>query len=127
MAKRKNPLKDIDAFLKQESTSFVDPEKISPKKGKKTTSSEAKASLAAEVPVKASKEQISKEEIISELQALANKEGDAFRASFYNIIRETLEGLNHSTAEDKMLINTLLYISDKSNWKDNIKGYWQSK
>ena len=37
MAKRKNPLKDIDAFLKQESTSFVDPEKISSKKEKKAS------------------------------------------------------------------------------------------
>ncbi|UII29804.1 hypothetical protein LVD17_16005 [Fulvivirga ulvae] len=127
MAKRKNPLKDIDAFLKQESTSFVDPKKISPKKEKIQSDSEDATSLTVEDASKAKKEQISKEDIIAELHTLANKEGDAFRGEFYNIIRETLEGLGYSTAEDKMLINTILYINDKANWKENIKSYWQNK
>ncbi|GAA0891192.1 hypothetical protein GCM10009122_08710 [Fulvivirga kasyanovii] len=127
MAKRKNPLKDIDAFLKQESTSFVDPEKISPKKEKKAASTKDKASLASESTSTEKGEQVSKEDIIAELHTLASKEGGAFRGSFYSIIRETLESLEHSTAEDKMLINTLLYINDKNNWKKNIKSYWQNK
>lgn len=127
MAKRKNPLKDIDAFLKQESTSFVDPEKISPKKEKKASDKKEQASLPSEDTSKVKGEQVSKDVIIAELHTLAHKEGETFRASFYNIIRETLEGLDYSTAEDKMLINTLLYINDKNNWKENIKSYWQNK
>lgn len=117
-------MKDIDAFLKQESTSFVNPEKISVQKEK------AAADIST-VPEQAEKtkdtEHVSKEVIISELQALASEEGDDFRTSFYDIIRATLESLNRSTSEDKMLINTLLYLNDKANWKDNIKTYWQKK
>ncbi|MBL6448185.1 hypothetical protein JMN32_17835 [Fulvivirga sp. 29W222] len=127
MAKRKNPLKDIDAFLKQESTSFVNPEEISPKKRKKDSDKQEEESPTAKPALKAMKEQVSKEDIIAELHALANKEGDTFRPSLYEIIRKALESLEHSTAEDKMLINTLLYINDKANWKENIKNYWQTK
>lgn len=115
MAKRKNPLKDLDAFLKQEATSFVNPEKIQPEEKKEATPE-------ATTP---RTQQPSREEILSELQALANREGSSFRHSFYGLIRETLENLDHLTAEDKMLINTVLYLDDKQGWKENIKSYWQ--
>lgn len=117
MAKRKNPLKDLDAFLKKEATSFVNPEKI-------TSQPKEEASPATE---KKHKTTTSKEEILAELEALARKEGGDFRKSFYNIIRETLEKLDYSTPADKMLINTILYLNDQPNWKDNIQTYWKNR
>ncbi|ELR73533.1 hypothetical protein C900_02618 [Fulvivirga imtechensis AK7] len=120
MAKRKNPLKDLDAFLKQEASSLVNPKKVGTQKEEKNIQP------VAPEP-KEEKKAATKEDIISELRMLAGKEGDEFRSSFYNIIRETLEGLDHSSAADKMLINTVLYLNDKSNWKDNIQTYWKNR
>lgn len=110
MAKRKNPLKDLDAFLKQEATSFVKPEK-----------SEPESSLATEQPGLASAD-----EIIDAINQLAAKDKETYRNELYRIIKSSLENLDSSTPEDKMLINTILYLRDKSNWKNSIKEYWKS-
>ncbi|MEP2772437.1 MAG: hypothetical protein ABJH05_09825 [Fulvivirga sp.] len=110
MAKRKNPLKDLDAFLKQEATSFVKPEKAQPE-----------ASLATEQPGLATAD-----EIIDAINQLAAKDSETYRNELYRIIKSSLENLDASTPEDKMLINTILYLRDKVNWKSNIKKYWES-
>lgn len=121
MAKRKNPLKDLDAFLKQQATSLVNPEKVSA--GKEEP--QGQTNVATENPKE--NPTATKEDILAGLHTLASKEGEDFRSSFYNIIRETLENLDHSSAADKMLINTVLYLDDRSNWKDNIQTYWKNR
>lgn len=119
MTKRKNPLKDLDAFLKQEASSFVNPERIAAPPTKtpdvEAVQDQNKPGLEPE------------QEIVIALQALAEKEGSGFRSSLYAIIRETLEKLEDSTAEDKMLINTLLYLNNKPAWKTDIRNYWSER
>lgn len=111
MAKRKNPLKDLDAFLKQEASSFVKPEK---------KESSPQDSVATEQPAIATTN-----EIITAIDQLAKKDQKQFREDFFEIIKSSLEHLDPQSAEDKMLINTILYLKDKDNWKENISSYWE--
>lgn len=123
MAKRKNPLKDIDDFLKQESTSFVSPEKISTKKKSKTETAEPEGINTEDTTAVTA--QVSTESILADLEKLASKEGANFRKTLYHIITQSVSSMEKPTAEDKMLINTLLFIEDKDNWKENIRNYWK--
>ncbi len=109
MAKRKNPLKDLDAFLKQEASSFVKPEPKQPDES--ITSGNTGLATA--------------DEIIEAIEALAVKDRETYRQELFEIIKASLEHLDKSSAEDKMLINTILYLKDKQNWKENIKNYWE--
>jgi len=111
MAKRKNPLKDLDAFLKKEASSFVKPEK------KADTPPSSAASEKAALT--------SSRDIISAIDQLAKKNQSEFREEFFEIIKSSLEHLDPQSAEDKMLINTILYLKDKENWKENIASYWE--
>ncbi|MTI20005.1 hypothetical protein E1176_03125 [Fulvivirga sp. RKSG066] len=108
MAKRKNPLKDLDDFLKQEATSFVKPD---------ATEKPAESITSERTPLTA-------DEIIEAIGQLASKDQETYRKELFLIIKTSLERLDHSSADDKMLINTLLYLQDKNNWKENIKTYW---
>lgn len=108
MAKRKNPLQDIDAFLSQEATNLVKPDTI---------------------PSDSSKE-VRPEPIIAEsnledvLKEWMKTQGEGFRTPLYDVILKTLENAPSSTSKDKMLINTLLYLKNPDSWKDVIKEYW---
>ena len=108
MAKRKNPLKDLNAFLKQEAKSFVTPDKVD------ATASKAAEPAIAQPPAPAL---ISHEQVVDYIAKLPKDE-------FFALIQEALEQKPISTARDKMLINTLLYLKDQTNWKENIKAYW---
>ncbi|MBL3658550.1 hypothetical protein [Fulvivirga sediminis] len=114
MAKRKNPLSDLDAFLKQEASSLVNPEAI-----KNEDENNATPAAEAKAPEKPSKELI-----IKLLLLLAEEEGAAFQDSFYEIIKSTQETLGLHSSEDKMLMNTILYLKNKPNWKESIADYW---
>lgn len=109
MSKRKNPLKDLDAFLKQETTSFVKPEQQK-KEGLVTNAAEP---------------EVSKETVMKAISILATK--DNYRQDLYELIKFALEQLDNSKAGDKMLINTLLYLQDKENWQKNIRSYWKNQ
>ncbi|UII27044.1 hypothetical protein LVD15_01005 [Fulvivirga maritima] len=114
MAKRKNPLSDLDAFLKQEASSLVNPDAIK---------NEEESNTAPAVETKAP-EKPSKELIIKLLLLLAEEEGSQFQDSFYDIIKSTQETLGLHSSEDKMLMNTILYLQNKPNWKESIADYW---
>jgi hypothetical protein len=116
MAKRKNPLKDLDAFLKQEAKNFVQPNRVTEKTKEEEVAVPApKKREAAPTPTPLSKESVM--EYMANLSQSSNKE-------FYEIVKTSLEKSGAKSAEDKMLINTLLYLNDKTNWKENIKAYW---
>lgn len=112
MAKKKNTLKDLDAFLKQEAKSFVQPETV------KKEVQQATPSSIAEQPVAPVAAPINDDSVIDFLAGKASPE------EVYNIVQNAIEKSGKSTAENKMLINTLLYLKDKNNWKENIKSYW---
>ena len=111
MSKRKNPLKDLDSFLKQEASSFVEPDKI--------PSSHLKEDQAPKA--------LRQEEVIVFFQQLANEDEKTFRTTLIDIVRKSLEWKGLEKAEDKMLMNTLLYFENHENWKEAISDYWSTR
>jgi hypothetical protein len=119
MSKKKNTLKDLDEFLKQQAASLVPPEPV--------VVSPATEPEKPEVFHSSSIVDISHESLLADLQALAKKEPQAFRKEFYGMIVSVLESYPSSSAEDKMLINTALYLKSGDRWKDVIREYWKTK
>lgn len=117
MSKKKNTLKDLDEFLKQQAASLVTPEPVN-------TPAQAPVTAA---PAISEDEEPTADEIISQLSALAKQNHDHFRTALYNIIITSLERLPHSLPEDKMLINTALYLKSGNQWKDVIRKYWKER
>ena len=117
MSKKKNTLKDLDEFLKQQAATLVTPAPLS-------TSDTPKETPIATAAVH---EAISPDKILNDLKALSASEGPSFRKQFYDLIIHTVESHKTSSPEDKMLINTALYLKSGSNWKNAIKEYWAGR
>jgi hypothetical protein len=115
MSKKKNTLKDLDEFLKQQAASLVPPEPV--------TMPPAPEPEKHEPALLATPE--SHANIKTDLQTLASKEHHTFRKEFYDIIVKTIESYPSTSPEDKMLINTALYLKSGERWKDVIREYWK--
>jgi len=122
MSKKKNTLKDLDEFLKQQAASLVQPTPLSEKVVEKETPRPVIPS--GEEP---QEETISTETILRNLNELSVQEGPAFRKKLYDLIIRSVESQARSTPEDKMLINTALYLKSGSQWKETIRAYWRDK
>lgn len=118
MSKKKNTLKDLDEFLKQQATTFVSPPTIQDKLEDTSPVPQAGATP--------SRGESSMEEIADQLKTLSSLD-PAFRKKFYDLIIQSLESLQASLPEDKMLINTALYLKSGSQWKEVIIEYWKAK
>lgn len=118
MSKKKNTLKDLDDFLKQQAAVIVPPVSLNNKTEEPYPESPSSSSQE--------KDDLSTEKIIRELTLLSRKEGDAFSGTLCDIILQSLKN-SHTTPEEKMLINTALYLKNKNNWKDAIRSYWKEK
>ncbi len=118
MSKKKNTLKDLDDFLKQQAAMLVAPEKLSGK---------ATEPVPDEQHTRVSIEEISADKIIQDLRTLSAHEKSSFRKNLYDIIIQSLEAQEQSLPEDKMLINTVLYLKSGSNWKEAIRAYWKNR
>ena len=121
MSKKKNTLKDLDDFLKQQAATLVAPTALSDTL--KETVKEAKQDTAV-VEVET---EVSISSILQDIHALSEKEGQAFRKKFYDLIVKSLESLPNSSSEDKMLINTALYLKNPESWKETIRSYWKER
>lgn len=121
MTKKKNTLKDLDEFLKQQAATLVTPTQL-----RDTIAKPQEANKPALVPTEESLE-ISASKILNDLKTLAEKEGLSFRKKFYDLIIQSVEAQNKSLPEDKMLINTALYLKSGENWKEAIKQYWKNR
>lgn len=121
MSKKKNTLKDLDEFLKQQAASLVPPEPVV------LPESPAIAPIAPqpETPTPVATAEVSESAVLSGLLELAKKNPTTFRKTLYETIVKTLEGLPTHTPEDKMLINTALYLKSGEQWKDVIREYWK--
>lgn len=117
MSKKKNTLKDLDEFLKQQAATLVAPEKLSEK---------VKDDTKEPAPQQNTSSEITTEKVLSDLQWLS-KNSSTFRKEFYDIIVRTIESQGQSLPEDKMLVNTALYLKSGDRWKDVIKEYWRNK
>jgi hypothetical protein len=119
MSKKKNTLKDLDEFLKQQAATLVSPSKLNEKleepKTDETASTETQQAA------------LSFEKILDDLRNLSATEGTDFRKTFYTLIVKAMEAQGESLPEDKMLINTALYLKNRQHWKDAIREYWRDK
>jgi hypothetical protein len=123
MSKKKNTLKDLDAFLKQQAATLVTPPRITPSLANETTL-ELEDESESETPVE---ETISYHTILEKIKLLSSKEGSGFKSQLYDLILKSVETQREISPEDKMLINTVLYIKSGSNWKETIRHYWKNR
>lgn len=107
MSKNKNPLKDLDLFLKQQAASFVNP-----------------TSLSEKIHSESTTEDILVETKESMLQAM-ERMMDQNPAALYDLLIEAAE--KKTSAERTMLINTALYLKNTTHWKEAIREYWRKK
>jgi hypothetical protein len=121
MSKKKNTLKDLDDFLKQQAATLVAPTALS------DTLKERVEKSAQDTSAGAIETEISASSILQDIRTLSEKEGLAFRRKFYDLIIQSLEAQKNPTAEDKMLINTALYLKSPEKWKESIRSYWKDR
>jgi hypothetical protein len=127
MSKKKNTLKDLDEFLKQQAATLVSPSRLSDKIEPDQPEKLKEKIFESESGIPESEEPISAEKLLSYLQDLAKREGDRFRGQLYDLIIRSVESQNQYSPEDKMLINTALYLKSGEKWKEAIRGYWKKK
>jgi hypothetical protein len=110
MSKNKNPLKDLDLFLKQQASSFVNPHTLSEK-------------IEAESPhtPEPATEPETKESILQSLERMMDQNPSAL----YDLLIQAAE--KKTSAERTMLINTALYLKNTTNWKEAIQEYWRDR
>lgn len=117
MSKKKNTLKDLDEFLKQQAASIVAPAKLS----EKVDAQEVR------LQQESSGNSLNLDSIDHQLKALTEINGKPYRENLYDFVIHSLESLDQSLPEDKMLINTALYLKSGDRWKDVIRQYWRAK
>jgi len=115
MSKKKNTLRDLDEFLKQQAATLVSPTQLS-------DTIPAQTEKQKDTP-----EEVSTTSILNDLKALAEAEGTSFRKKFYDFIIQSVEAQQNSLPEDKMLINTALYLKSGDKWKEVIRQYWKNR
>ena len=121
MSKKKNTLKDLDDFLKQQAATLVAPTALS------DTLKETVKETKQDTSVAQVQTEVSISSILQDIYALSEKEGQGFRKKFYDLIVKSLESLPSSSSEDKMLINTALYLKNPESWKETIRAYWKER
>ncbi|WP_333820923.1 hypothetical protein [Ohtaekwangia sp.] len=141
MSKKKNTLKDLDDFLKQQAATLVSPAKLSDQIETPPPAAPTSAPVAPEVTPASATEQapvaaqaapahvvseISNSSILESIKALAEKEGTTVRKKLYDIILQSVAHQSLS-AEDTMLINTILYLKSGDDWKEVIREYWKKR
>jgi len=123
MSKKKNTLKDLDEFLKQQAATLVEPTAL---RDKIENTPEPTPAVSSE-QVTPTNGPVTYQSIVQALHELSLQEGSAFRKKFYDIIIESIEKQGTTSPEDKMLINTALYLKGGDEWKEVIKNYWKNK
>jgi hypothetical protein len=151
MSKKKNTLKDLDEFLKQQAATLVAPQSLSetirthapvapPPAPAPATAAPAHvpptipptpepiAATTAPAPAIAHiQEPVSADTILRDLNQLAQTGHSTFRKALYEVIIKAMETQIQSLPEDKMLINTALYLKSGDNWKEVIREYWKNR
>jgi hypothetical protein len=117
MSKKKNTLKDLDEFLKQQAATLVSPTSV-----RQTIEERSTAEKTSAGP-----HEISVTTILNDLKTLSAKEGPAFRGKLCDLIIQSIDAQGNSSAEDKMLINTALYLKNGNEWKEAIRQYWKGR
>ena len=114
MSKKKNTLQDLDDFLRQQAATLVTPEGLN------------SSQPIEEIPETSVKPPNTVSQPEKEVDTSLSKEDPAFRKKLYDFIIQSLEQQKDSLPEDKMLINTALYLKHGDNWKEAIREYWRA-
>jgi hypothetical protein len=117
-SKKKNTLKDLDEFLRQQAASLVSPDPVPTQSAEVVPHTDY--SHKAESP-----STVTTDKLFKELQDLSNQDPESFRQKLYALIIQILEAQKPSLPEDKMLINTALYLTSGDHWKEAIREYWK--
>jgi hypothetical protein len=117
MSKKKNTLQDLDDFLKQQAATLVTPETL-------TDTAELKP-VIKDVEIQTPKQ--TEKKVVDEFQIAGSALDPMFRQKLYDFIIESLETQKDSSPEDKMLINTALYLKSGTDWKNAIRQYWKER
>jgi hypothetical protein len=133
MSKKKNTLKDLDDFLKQQAATLVSPAKLSeqietppPPAAEAIPVASVQVSAVVE-PAPVAVEEVTMAKILDAIKTLAQKEGTTAQDKLYDVILQAADAKVISSAEDKMLINTVLFLKSGDNWKDAIRDYWKNR
>jgi hypothetical protein len=138
MSKKKNTLKDLDEFLKQQAATLVPPTPLSekadtppqpslPEVKKPIVEDKTIEKIAAPAASKKIEAELSLERILEDIETLAQREGTSFRKKVYDLVLQAADTEQNSSPEDKMLINTVLYLANGTEWKNAIRNYWREK
>ena len=118
MSKKKNTLKDLDEFLKQQATSLVSHASV-------TTPVEEKKVIPPTDYRDHSDGAVTTDAIFLSMRELMQHDPDSFRQKLYALIIQILEAAPDSLPEDKMMINTALYLKSGEHWKEAISEFWR--
>jgi hypothetical protein len=133
MSKKKNTLKDLDDFLKQQAATLVSPAKLSeqietpPPPAAEATPVVSVQPTPAVEPAAVVVEEVTTAKILSAIKTLAQKEGTTAQDKLYELILQAADAKVISSVEDKMLINTVLFLKSGDTWKDVIRDYWKNR
>jgi hypothetical protein len=119
MSKKKNTLKDLDEFLKQQAASLVTPDPVI------ANDPERVVPPTDYSPGTDAREHVTTDMLYKDLVQLSQENPDSFRQKFYALIIQVLEAQPSSLPEDKMMINTALYLKSGDHWKEAIRDYWK--
>jgi len=127
-AKKKNPLKDINAFLahQEQASQIAVPNPVA----NHDEYLEQKPSQVAKVvrPEKVKiTEEVTLQSAIKLLQQLMQKNPSSARESLSEVVIKTVEQLEDRSPADTMLINTLLYLNNQDDWKAAVEAYWAKR
>jgi hypothetical protein len=131
MSKKKNTLKDLDEFLKQQAASLVSPEKLNiPKEEPKEEEVVPPVENVSVQSTPVEAERVIAEptfhDALEQLKMLSRKNDYLeFRKKMYDMLLSVMDAQHHQVPEDKIFINTLLYLKHGQRWKDGIREYWQ--
>ena len=110
MSKKKNTLRDLDDFLKQQASNLVTPTPLADKVEQAAPVAQPRVDAPA------------KDDLLDAVRRLATD-----RIKFYDLIVRSIEMQDSESPEDKMLINTALYLKSGANWRDVIRDYWRQR
>lgn len=132
MSKKKNTLKDLDEFLKQQAATLVSPTRLSqkaelPEPAAASPAPNPEEELPAPIQKTSAEKIISTASIVREMKQLALTKGTGFSEELCDVVLSAMEKQNEFSPEEKMLINTALYLKHGSDWKDAIRQYWKNK
>lgn len=123
MSKKKNTLKDLDEFLKQQAASLVTPEGVA---APAATTSTTEVAPPTDYSHKTDSEgTVTTDTLFKDLYQLASQDPDSFRQKLYALIIQILEAQRPLLPEDRMMINTALYLKSGEHWKEAIREYWK--